>query len=67
MYQEETYESNEDEAREAAQLADAETRYEYEAEEAHTRLWAGTAAVDYRKIGVGIARSLAADAKREAA
>ena len=41
MYQEETYESNDDETREAAQLADEEARFEYEAQEMQARLWAG--------------------------
>ena len=41
MYQEETYESNDDEAREAAQLADEEARYESEAEEGQQALWDG--------------------------
>ena len=41
MYQEETYESNDDEAREATQLADEEAHFEYAAEEMHSRLWAG--------------------------
>jgi hypothetical protein len=67
MYQEETYESNDDEAREAAQLADEQDRFEAEAGEAHARLWAGTAAVDYRAIAIGLARSLAAESKKEAA
>ena len=40
MYQEETYESNDDEAREAAQLADEDARFEYEAEEMRAELWA---------------------------
>jgi CRISPR/Cas system CMR subunit Cmr4 (Cas7 group RAMP superfamily) len=41
LYQEETYESNDDEAREAAQLADEDARFEYEAEEMQAGLWAG--------------------------
>ncbi len=41
MYQEETYESNDDEACEAAQLADEEGHFEYEAEEMQVGLWAG--------------------------
>lgn len=41
MYQQETYESNDDDAREAAQLADEEARYEGEAEEVQQTLWAG--------------------------
>ena len=38
MYQEETYEPNDD-GREEAQLADEKDRYEAGAEEAHERLW----------------------------
>jgi hypothetical protein len=50
MYQEETYETNHDEAREAAQLADAEDRFEGEAEEMLATLWAGTETVDARPM-----------------
>jgi hypothetical protein len=67
MYQEETYETNDDEAREAAQLADEEARFDYEAELAQQRLWAGTAAMDYRAIAIGLARSVAPDTTKEAA
>ena len=67
MYQEETYESNEDEAREAAQLADEEDRFEAEAGEVQKTLWAGTVAFDYRGFAVDAIRSLAAEIQKEAA
>ena len=67
MYQEETYESNDDEAREAAQLADAEDRFEAEAEEMHQTLWAAPVAFDYRGFAVGMGRDLAAEMMKEVA
>jgi hypothetical protein len=59
MYQEETYEPNEDEAREAAQLADERARFDYEAALQQQTLWAGTKAMDYRRFAAGMARDLA--------
>ena len=64
MYQEETYESNDDEAREAAQLADEEARWNYEAALQQQTLWAGTprewTAVDiFRDLAIGMARAQA--------
>ena len=41
MYQEETYETNDDEAREAAILADDRARLAYDAALAQQTLWAG--------------------------
>jgi hypothetical protein len=41
MYQEDTYEPDDDEARLEVQLADEWDRFEAEAEEAHAILWAG--------------------------
>lgn len=67
MYQEDTHETNDDEAREAAELADKEARFDYEAALQQQNLWAGTEAVDYRAIAIGLVRSLAADATKEAA
>jgi len=64
MYQEETYEPNDDEAREAAQLADEEARWNYEAALQQQTLWAGTprewTAVDiFRDLAIGMARAQA--------
>jgi len=67
MYQEETYEPNDDEAREAAEIADKEERFEYEAAEAHARLWTGMQAMDYRSIAIGLVRGVAAESTKEAA
>jgi hypothetical protein len=41
MYQEETYETNDDDAREAAQLADGQARFDYEADLQQQTLWEG--------------------------
>ena len=66
MYQEETYEPNDD-GREEAQLADEKDRYAAGAEEAAARLWTGMPAMDYRSIAIGLARSVAAESTKEAA
>ena len=66
MYQEETYESNEDEAREAAQLADDQARFDYEAALQQQTLWQG-AAFNYFSLATDLARELAAAIEKEAA
>jgi len=66
MYQEETYETNDDDAREAAQLADELARFDYEAALQQQTLWAGTKAMDYRGFAAGMARDLAKAVKEVA-
>ena len=63
MYQEETYEDD-GSAQEAMQIANEQARFEYEADEAHETLWAGT---DYRDLAIGMARELTDQLKQEVA
>ena len=72
MYQEETYESNDDEAREAAHLADEEARFDYEAALQQQTLWEGTPrewtpADIFRDLAFGLARAQAAVIRKEVA
>jgi len=66
MYQENTEEPN-DEGREQAQIADAEARFEHEAAEMLTHMWAGFEMPDgYRELAMGMARDLGRQTLAEA-